>query len=58
LLHLLRTGNDGPAVLSGLSAEPWSGGAKRKEHAMRTSQKTSETISTIGIDVGKNPSIW
>jgi transposase len=41
-------------VLSGLSAEPWSGGAKRKEHAMRTSQKTSETISTIGIDVGKN----
>jgi hypothetical protein len=41
-------------VLSGLSAEPWSGGAKRKEDAMRTSQKTSETISTIGIDVGKN----
>jgi hypothetical protein len=41
-------------VLSGLSAEPLSGGAKRKEHAMRTSQKTLEAISTIGIDVGKN----
>jgi hypothetical protein len=42
-------------VLSGLSAELWSGGAKRKEHAMRTSQNTPEIISTIGIDVG-NPS--
>jgi hypothetical protein len=41
-------------VLSGLSAEPWSGGAKLKEHAMRASQKTPETISTIGMDVGKN----
>ena len=41
-------------MLSGLTAEPWSGGAKRKQHAMRTSQKTSETISTLGIDVGKN----
>ena len=41
-------------MLGSLSAEPWSGGAKRKEHAMHTSQKTSETISTIGIDVGKN----
>jgi hypothetical protein len=41
-------------VLSGLSAEPWLGGAKLKEHAMRTSQKTSATVSTIGIDVGKN----
>src|SRR6516162_8600729 len=30
------------------------GGAKLKEHAMRTSQKTPEAISTIGIDVGKN----
>jgi transposase len=28
--------------------------AKLKEHAMRTSQNTQETISTIGIDVGKN----
>ena len=28
--------------------------AKLKEHAMRTSQKTPENISTIGIDVGKN----
>jgi hypothetical protein len=28
--------------------------AKLKEHAMRTSQGTPETISTIGIDVGKN----
>src|SRR5713101_5250801 len=28
--------------------------AKLKEHAMRTSQNTPETISTIGIDVGKN----
>ena len=28
--------------------------AKLKEHAMRTSQKTPEAISTIGIDVGKN----
>jgi len=30
------------------------GGAKLKEHAMRTSQKTWKPISTIGIDVGKN----
>jgi transposase len=30
------------------------GGAKLKEHAMRTSQKTPETITTIGIDLGKN----
>src|SRR5262245_6330119 len=28
--------------------------AKLKEHAMRTSQKTPETLSTIGIDLGKN----
>jgi hypothetical protein len=28
--------------------------AKLKEHAMRTSQKTPETITTIGIDLGKN----
>jgi transposase len=28
--------------------------AKLKEHAMRTSQNILETISTIGIDVGKN----
>src|SRR5262249_38604753 len=28
--------------------------AKLKEHAMRTSQNTAETINTIGIDVGKN----
>jgi hypothetical protein len=28
--------------------------AKLKEHAMRTSQNSLETISTIGIDVGKN----
>jgi hypothetical protein len=28
--------------------------AKLKEHAMRTSQNTPATISTIGIDVGKN----
>jgi hypothetical protein len=28
--------------------------AKRKEPAMRTSQKTPETITTIGIDLGKN----
>src|SRR6266851_4744478 len=28
--------------------------AKLKEHAMRTSQNTPETINTIGIDVGKN----
>jgi transposase len=28
--------------------------AKLKEHAMRTSQNTLNTISTIGIDVGKN----
>ncbi len=27
---------------------------KLKEHAMRTSQKTPETIATIGIDLGKN----
>jgi hypothetical protein len=27
---------------------------KLKEHAMRTSQKTPETITTIGIDLGKN----
>ena len=25
-----------------------------QEHAMRTSQKTSETVTTIGIDLGKN----
>jgi hypothetical protein len=43
-----------PGRAQRLSAEPWSGGAKRKEHAMRKSQKTSETITTIGIDVGKN----
>jgi hypothetical protein len=28
--------------------------AKLKEHAMRTSQNRLDTISTIGIDVGKN----
>jgi hypothetical protein len=28
--------------------------AKLKEPAMRTSQKTPETITTIGIDLGKN----
>src|SRR5262249_24826739 len=28
--------------------------AKLREHAMRTSQNTAETINTIGIDVGKN----
>jgi hypothetical protein len=28
--------------------------AKLKEHAMRTSQNTAESINTIGIDVGKN----
>ena len=28
--------------------------AKLKEHAMRTSQNTPDTINTIGIDVGKN----
>jgi transposase len=28
--------------------------ARLKEHAMRTSQSTPETISTIGIDDGKN----
>src|SRR5262245_54700793 len=28
--------------------------ATLKEHAMRTSQNTAETINTIGIDVGKN----
>jgi hypothetical protein len=28
--------------------------AKLKEHGMRTSQDALETISTIGIDVGKN----
>ncbi|SRR5260370_118402 len=28
--------------------------AKLKEHAMRTSQNAPDTISTIGIDVGKN----
>src|SRR5262249_60452248 len=28
--------------------------AKLKEHAMRTSQNTAETINTIGIDVDKN----
>jgi transposase len=27
---------------------------KAQEHAMRTSQKTQETITTIGIDLGKN----
>jgi hypothetical protein len=27
---------------------------KLKEHAMRTSQKTPETLTTIGIDLGKN----
>lgn len=27
---------------------------KLKEHAMRTSQKTPGTITTIGIDLGKN----
>ena len=52
MLHLLRW--DGPAALSGLSAGLWLGGAKLKEHVMRTSQKTPESISTIGIDVGKN----
>jgi transposase len=30
------------------------GGAKLKEHAMRTSQHSLDTVSTIGIDVGKN----
>jgi hypothetical protein len=28
--------------------------AKLKEHAMRTSQKTVGSITTIGIDLGKN----
>src|SRR6266481_3193464 len=28
--------------------------AKLKEHAMRTSQNTAESINTIGIDIGKN----
>src|SRR5215510_5353407 len=28
--------------------------AKLKEHAMRTSQQSLDTVSTIGIDVGKN----
>ena len=32
----------------------WRRYAKLKEHAMRTSQNTIETISTIGIDVGKD----
>ena len=32
----------------------WRRYAKLKEHAMRTSQKTPETITTIGIDLGKN----
>ena len=32
----------------------WRRYAKLKEHAMRTSQKTPETIATIGIDLGKN----
>src|SRR5258705_7790032 len=32
--------------------------AKLKEHAMRTSQNTAESINTIGIDVGKNTFHW
>jgi hypothetical protein len=45
-----------PAALRVLSAELQLGRrkAKLKEHAVRTSQNTLETIGTIGIDVGKN----
>jgi hypothetical protein len=34
----------------------WSaaGEALRKEHAMRTSQKTPDTMTTIGMDLGKH----
>jgi hypothetical protein len=32
----------------------WRYAKKLKEHAMRTSHKTPETITTIGIDLGKN----
>src|SRR6267142_2662680 len=36
----------------GQQSETWRHYAKLKEHAMRTSQKTPDTITTIGIDLG------
>jgi hypothetical protein len=32
----------------------WRRYAKLKEHAMRTSEKTPETLTTIGTDLGKS----
>jgi transposase len=45
-----------PAVLSGLICWTVAGRreAKLKEHAMRTSQKITGIVTTIGIDIGKN----
>jgi transposase len=42
-----------PRPAPNLLACGW-GGAKLKEHAMRTSQHSLDNVSTIGIDVGKN----
>jgi hypothetical protein len=43
-------------VLSGLICWTVAGRreAKLKEHAMRTSQKVTGIVTTIGIDIGKN----
>lgn len=43
-------------MLSGLICWTVAGGreAKLKEHAMRTSQKITGIVTTIGIDIGKN----
>ena len=43
-----------PRSAANLLAVVGSRAAKLMEHAMRTSRDALETISTIGIDVGKN----
>ena len=53
-LHESGNGMARPCSAAKLLDRGWEASSKLEERAMRTSQKTPETATTIGIDIGKN----